>query len=329
MANLSSHPVPAPAEGRLARQWRRGWWALRQFARHGRPSLLIHFDGGLGDDLMLTAVFRELRARGGRGHWMMSRAPELFAGNPDVDHVLAPSEESVIAVRRFGVPVLHCHYHTYDAANDRDVAPAHHYIAMMCRGAGLKGRVMLRPYLHLAAGELESGRLGPDQVVVQTSAQGAKFPMPNKDWPAVHYGALMPELRRRFTVVQLGMATDPTFPGVIDLRGRTSLRESAAILRQSKVFIGLPGFLMHVARAVDTRAVIIFGGREDPAISGYCGYENLATPLECAPCWRRHTCPYERECLRRIAPEDVLAAVERQLALVGQPIRTSEVEVPE
>ncbi len=152
--------------GRLRQQLGRVGWLVREIARAGWPSLAVRFDGGLGDDLMLSAVFREWRCRGRRGLWVMTGAPELFAGNSDVDHVVPCLEEFVIALRRVGVTVAHCHYHRYDAVTDRDEAPGEHYIAAMCRGAGLTGEVRLRPYLALGEFERQQGRIGPDQVVI-------------------------------------------------------------------------------------------------------------------------------------------------------------------
>ena len=55
----------------------------------------------------------------------------------------------------------------------------------------------------------------------------------------------------------------PPLKGALDLRGKTGLREAAAILSNSLVFIGQVGFLMHLARAVDCRSVIVYGGQRN------------------------------------------------------------------
>ena len=50
--------------------WKHGSWAAAELARRGRPRHLVFFCGDtLGDDLMCTAVLRELRERGERGVW--------------------------------------------------------------------------------------------------------------------------------------------------------------------------------------------------------------------------------------------------------------------
>ena len=90
-----------------------------------------------------------------------------------------------------------------------------------------------------------------------------------------------------------------------DLRGKTTLRESAAILSRSLAFVGQVGFLMHLARAVECRAVILYGGREHPSQSGYSCNENLYSEVGCSPCWRLNSCPYDKECMRRISAADV------------------------
>jgi ADP-heptose:LPS heptosyltransferase len=104
------------------------------------------------------------------------------------------------------------------------------------------------------------------------------------------------------------------------LRGKTTIRESAAILSNSMVFVGLVGFLMHLARAVECRSVIVYGGREAPWQSGYSSNENLYTPMHCSPCWLWNRCDYDRECMNLISVEDVTAATERQVARAGQPL---------
>ena len=88
-----------------------------------------------------------------------------------------------------------------------------------------------------------------------------------------------------------------------------TLREAAAVLLHSSVFIGLVGFLMHLAKAVGTRSVIVYGGREHPSQSGYADNVNLYTDLPCAPCWYWNHSPYSRECMRRIQAADVIGAV--------------------
>jgi hypothetical protein len=50
----------------------------------GRPEYAIFFGHGIGDDLLCTAVARELKKRGAGKIVMFSRHPSLFERNPDI-----------------------------------------------------------------------------------------------------------------------------------------------------------------------------------------------------------------------------------------------------
>ena len=110
-----------------------------------------------------------------------------------------------------------------------------------------------------------------------------------------------------------GEHADRRLSGLHDLRGATTVRETAAILQNSRLYIGAVGFLMHLARAVDCPSVVVFGGREAPWQSGYICNVNLFSAVECAPCWRWNTCDLDRLCMRAIEPDDVIQGVERLL----------------
>jgi ADP-heptose:LPS heptosyltransferase len=118
---------------------------------------------------------------------------------------------------------------------------------------------------------------------------------------------------------------------VHDLRGKTSLRESAAVLANSVLLLGQVGFLMHLARAVDRPAVIIYGGREKPWQSGYSCNTNLATEPYCSPCWRWNAChnPVERVCMRHVEVDDVVRAVRERAARADEPLGEDTDDLPE
>jgi CDP-glycerol glycerophosphotransferase len=139
------------------------------------------------------------------------------------------------------------------------------------------------------------------------------LPYPTKEWGVARLAAVTRELARDFNLVQLGATTDPVLPVGRDLRGQTSLREAAAILAASEVFVGLEGFLAHLARAVDCPSVVVLGGRARPETFGYACNVNFYRAVECSPCGLREGCPHDLKCLADILPETVAAAV-RELA---------------
>lgn len=98
---------------------------------------------------------------------------------------------------------------------------------------------------------------------------------------------------------------------VLDLVGRTSLRELIAVLEQCAVAFGPDCGPMHIAAAVGCPIVSLWGSTapERSAPWGYAEY-TLIGDIPCHPCYLRQ-CPIGRECMRRIEPLEVAAAVRR------------------
>lgn len=211
---------------------------------------------------------------------------------------------------------------------DIDVPPATHIVAEMCRRAGISGSVSLRPYLWLQNEEAEWAARHRGAIAIQSSRRSASLAIGNKEWQAERFQEVVDLLRRDHPVVQVGLPQDPPLEGVTDLRGRTTLRQTAAILSQARAFIGLVGFLMHLARAVDCPAVVIYGGREHPDQSGYIANENLFTALPCAPCWRWNSCDFHHRCMTEITAADVHKALQRLIARHGHPLAEARLNLP-
>jgi hypothetical protein len=314
-----------PMRTRIARQVRNAAWMIRSALTSVPPRYLLQYEGGIGDSLLCSAICRELRQRGQGGLWVATRHGDLFRGNPDVDRVLEPASRVDAFARMMGAKLVDPHYARFDPASDRHVYRAGHQIAVMCAATGISGDIVLRPYIHLTAAERAGGRLAARQIVIQSSGSAARYAIPNKEWFPERFAAVAAALGGDYAVVQVGAPSDPLLPGVRDLRGRTSLRETAALLSQAHLFVGLEGFLMHLARAVDCRSVIVYGGHAHPGKLGYSDNYNLFTPLPCAPCTQRSVCAHNRECMRAITAEEVLRGVERQLARHGTPLTEDRV----
>jgi lipopolysaccharide heptosyltransferase II len=96
--------------------------------------------------------------------------------------------------------------------------------------------------------------------------------------------------------------------------GRTSLRDVIAIMERAVVAIGPDSGPMHIATAVGTPVVALFGATS-PARSGPWGWHHLVVrgDVPCAPCYLSR-CPIGRLCMERITPAMVMERVERVLA---------------
>ncbi len=302
-------------------------WYTRQYIGHGRPDRAIAFGGGLGDHLMCTAVARELKRRSARRVWMLSDYPSLFSHNADVAHVLPVQGKSHGYLRRMGLSATDITYWRWNPDTDAATPVTTHVITDMCRRAEIHGRIAVRPYLFLTRAERAEGKLHDRQVAIQSTGMGARFAMLNKEWLPERFQQVVDRLRGRFNFVQLGLATDPVLHGATDLRGKTTLRQSAAILAHSMMFIGLEGFLAHLSRAVDCRAVIVLGGRTLAFQFGYSCNEHLIADVPCANCWKWNTCEHDRRCMRQISTNDVIDAIDRQERRIGQDLAVDEATI--
>jgi ADP-heptose:LPS heptosyltransferase len=285
--------------------------------RFGFPSRYLQGAGRIGDDLMCSVVLRELRKRGKHSLAVITANPSLYEKNPDVAKIIPQSDRRSNRWGRAGLPVLKLVHTGYDPKQDLDLPPKEHVLIHICRLAGITGPVELRPYITLTPAELAAGRVATEQVAIQSTGLGASFAIHNREWYPQRFQELCAQLRSDVRVVQVGSASDLKLEGAIDLRGQTSLRQTAAVLANSLVFIGLTGFLMHLARAVDCRSVIIYGGREKPAITGYVANKNLYTQVRCAPCWLRNPCEFNRKCMDMITVDQVIAATADQISRYG------------
>ncbi len=84
---------------------------------------------------------------------------------------------------------------------------------------------------------------------------------------------------------------------------------------------------MHLARAVDCPAVIIYGGRETPALTGYPCNINLTRTPACSPCWQRSLCNYGRICMEALPATEAIAALNSVLARAREPLSVATVDL--
>jgi hypothetical protein len=97
-------------------------------------------------------------------------------------------------------------------------------------------------------------------------------------WDVQRYQRIVDEFKGKITFVQCGLEGDhhPRLNGVIDLVGKTDLRQVIRLMYHAAGYVGAPGFLMHLAAATPVRpferngrprpnsraAIVISGGRE-------------------------------------------------------------------
>ena len=101
-------------------------------------------------------------------------------------------------------------------------------------------------------------------------------------------------------------------PGVINLAGKTSLRELCLLLKLCRVLLTNDSGPMHVAAAVGTPVVVPFGSTSPeltgPGLPGDTRHQVLSAQVPCAPCFLRE-CPIDMRCMTGIGISQVVEAV--------------------
>lgn len=293
--------------GRLDRRVRRVSRALRWRAKllAGAPrKILVETRWRLGNEIMAMPVFESLRAAYPADTiGVLTNFPELYENHPFVDAV---NEEFVpdryVLLR--GAPRTVRRIEAYAAAV-RVAAP------------------VSRPHLYfetwdaLQLVELPDGR-GPLVAV----APGTTWP--TKRWRREKWLELCSRLAAHgCRIVELGAGHEPLGSGVC-LVGRTTVREAACVLHHADLLVSCDSGLMHLALAVGTPVVALFGPTDpDILVRDEPNFQPIRSQQACRGYWNRpgpdprtdvcplgHTC-----CLDDITVEAVFQAVGKRVTL--------------
>lgn len=300
-----------------------------------RQRLILECDLCPGDVVMLTAAVRELH-RQYPGQYVTdvrTNHPDFWRNNPFVQPVASA-----------GARTIEMHYPLINVANQSPVHFIEGYCAYLAEKLGLP---VLRPtefrgQVFLDDGERSSETPYPHPFWLVNA--GTKSDYTAKQWPIESFQAVVDAFRDRITFVQVGAAADhhPKLEGVVDLVGKTTLRELIRLVHHADGCLTGVSLLMHLAAAVPRArgqsglrpCVVVAGGREPAHWEQYPGHAFLHTigELPCCEsggCWRSRTValgddsPHDRslcsrpvdgspECMRRISPADVIRAIQRQ-----------------
>jgi heptosyltransferase I len=150
----------------------------------------------------------------------------------------------------------------------------------------------------------------------------------NKRWPAESFATLAGQLGATHPdlgIAILGGSEDRELGELVsrgapdrclDLTGRLSLLEMVEWIRLSRLMVSNDTGPLHVAAAVGTPVVALFGPTDPRQTGPYGQLENvLQLDLPCVPC-QDPRCRYAKpqECLRALAPAKVVEVVHRQLS---------------
>jgi len=271
---------------------------------------IASYNRGIGDDIMLSGVARELRRQGRASRiTIVTRYPSLFHNNPDIDRLVFNNAWPGEGFRRR----LHHQLKRRNLARNlflpiypfplNDLHPLEYYY----RDIGLDiGTAEIRAEMFLVTEELRWARdlLGPGTWIALHSTGKTRYTA-NKNWGAERFTELCRLFRDMgLNVVQLGLQDNPPVDASLDLRGKTTLRQAAAVIATCTMTVFQEGGLSHMSNAVATPCVVVCGG-----FSGrnwlYPDQIFAGADIDCAPCNDPAPCPKNLACMDMITPEDV------------------------
>ena len=266
-----------------------------------RKLVLTNFQSP-GDIVMLTAAVRDLH-RAHPGEFLTdvrTPCPDLWLNNPH----LTPLNEADADVE-----VIECHYPLIQLSNHTPVHFLQGFVRFLNEHLGTKSRVTdFKGDIYI--GDIEkrwfeavdalAGPAQPYWLIVS----GGKFDYTIKWWDHERYQQVVDYFDGRIQFVQVGEDAHhhPALKGVVDLRGRTTLRQLVRLVHHAEGVVSPVSLLMHLAAAVETPAgsphgrpcVVIAGGREPPHFTAYPHHQYIhrVGALPCCDqggCWKSRT----------------------------------------
>jgi hypothetical protein len=310
-----------------------------------------------GDIIMLTAAVRDLhRCYPGRfATDVRTHCHALWEHNPHLTSLVETAP---------GVEVIDCDYPLIERCNQEPWHCLHGFIQFLNQRLRLRIRpTEYRGDIHLSALERSwysqvHEFVGADIPFWIVSA-GGKYDVTVKWWAVDRYQAVVDHFRDRLLFVQVGAVGHhhPRLERVLDLRGRTDLRQLVRLVYHAQGVLSPVTALMHLAAAVEVKpgmpvqrpCVVIAGGREPPHWEAYSHHQFIhrVGALPCCAhggCWRDRIRPLgdgdERDqpdrlcvepegslprCMAMITPEEVSRRIECYLeGGVARPLTTRE-----
>lgn len=166
---------------------------------------------------------------------------------------------------------------------------------------------------------LEQQGVRPDELLVGF-APGAAYGHA-KRWPPHRVSEVVARLVREYGArcLLVGAAADraagreiesslPPGTAVVNLIGRTDLRQLIGILQACRAFVSNDSGAMHLAAAIGIPVTALFGPTKAQVTAPVGDHDVLRHDVFCSPCMLRE-CPIDHRCMKRITTDEVFASV--------------------
>jgi heptosyltransferase-2 len=100
---------------------------------------------------------------------------------------------------------------------------------------------------------------------------------------------------------------------VVNLAGKTNLRELMALIQACTVLLTNDSGPMHMSAALGTPLLALFGSTSDVKTGPYNIGKVIHKRVECSPCYKR-VCPIDFRCMKRIEVDEVYDEIQKILS---------------
>ena len=282
--------------------------------------------GGIGDVLMVTSSLRQLKRDFPDLH--LTFAVDMHTTNNNVYYELvknAPFLDRVIDARY----VKNGDYHTVVDVSavclryERQDLPSINRVDLFARAMGIKRLTGKTSWYAVEEHEQTWARNklrqyrenGQKLVVLHTASMEGKRCWPIEKYLEIVRRAEQDELAIQFLILDFNSkyAGWSKHSNCVDF-SRTNVRQMAALIDYADLFIGPDSGPMHLAGAVRTDALVLFGSIPPQARINYYPTHQAITlqGLSCLGCWYK-ACPYDVKCMKSLEAAKVYSKMKERL----------------
>lgn len=226
---------------------RRKWSHYLRVRKFNYP-ILIKRNGALGDVLLLTPIIRALKQRNPQcSIWVETQCPAMLYGNKHIEKLgpaIAPNPDTDV----------------FNLNGAYEMRPQLPYTDAYAEAMGLKvGEWENRLEMELSTADLAwaKDKIPGEYIVFHTGPTAWKC----RNWPNANWEQAIKSTAEFHRCVIIGSEVTPglNVAKALDLRGRTTLGQMAAVVSRAKLLVGIDSLGIHVAQAFGVPVVGLFG----------------------------------------------------------------------
>lgn len=258
-----------------------------------------------GDVVLTTGTIKGLKEKYSNctiDYMTSQQYMNILEGNPDINKILKWGEG--VNQNDYDL-ILWPHHKIRTAAFGRQDIHLADIYAKMCK--------VERRDLYINPDDSYPIDLPESYITIHTTSH----PMKNYD----RFNEVADLLKDEISIIQIGGKDDValnTLNSLINLCGKLTYRQTAYIIKKSKLHIGIDSCCGHIASAVEKQSIIIFGGtgaRVVRPVSNSIAIEPdyIEHCSIMAPCYGTAPWPCSNKCINTIEPSVIADAIRRNL----------------